>query len=156
MGPEAPQMERSPESPLADAPAPISSIEPPACPPFARARPSAARMSSSRTKWSEGRDTQLGQWAELCLYTKDGAIPIDNNATERALRTVAVGRNNWTFCGSEAGGKWAAMLYGLLGSCRLQGKNPFAWLKDVLERVRDHPADRMEELTPRLWTPAQA
>lgn len=96
----------------------------------------------------------LGQWAELTRFVDDGAIPIDNNATERALRTVAVGRNNWTFCGSEAGGKWAATFYGLLGSCKLQGKNPFAWLSDVLDRVRDHPQDRMEELTPRLWTPA--
>jgi len=96
----------------------------------------------------------LGQWEELMRFVDDGAIPIDNNATERALRTVAVGRNNWTFCGSEAGGAWAATLYGLLGSCRLQGKNPFAWLSDVLERVREHPADRMAELTPRLWTPA--
>lgn len=96
----------------------------------------------------------LGQWPELTRFVDDGAIPIDNNATERALRTVAVGRNNWTFCGSEAGGKWAATFYGLLGSCRLQEKNPFAWLSDVLTRVRDHPADRMDELTPRLWTPA--
>jgi transposase len=96
----------------------------------------------------------LGQWTELCRFVDDGAIPIDNNATERALRTVAVGRNNWTFCGSEAGGAWAARLYGLLGTCKLQGKNPQAWLADVLDRVRDHPADRIAELTPRLWTPA--
>jgi transposase len=96
----------------------------------------------------------LGQWEELCRFVEDGAIPIDNNATERELRTVAVGRNNWTFCGSEAGGEWAATFYGLLGTCRLQGKNPFAWLSDVLDRVGDHPPDRMEELTPRLWTPA--
>ncbi|MCP4038116.1 MAG: IS66 family transposase [bacterium] len=93
------------------------------------------------------------QWNELRLFTTDGKIPIDNNATERAIRTVAVGRNNWTFCGSENGGAWAARLYGLLGTCRLQGKNPFDWLEDVLNRVRDHPADDMAELTPRLWTP---
>lgn len=95
----------------------------------------------------------LGQRVELSRFLSDGTIPIDNNAAERALRTVAVGRNNWTFCGSEAGGTWAATLYGLLGSCRLQGKNPFVWLNDVLGRVRDHPADRMAELTPRLWEP---
>lgn len=87
------------------------------------------------------------------LAQRRATIPIDNNAAERALRTVAVGRDNWTFCGSEAGGAWAATLYGLLGSCRLQGKNPFAWLHDVLERVGDHPTDRMHELTPRLWVP---
>ena len=67
---------------------------------------------------------------------------------------MAVGRNNWTFCGSEAGGAWAATLYGLLGTCKLQGISPFTWLKDVLERVRDHPADRMDELTPRVWAAA--
>jgi transposase len=93
----------------------------------------------------------LGQWTELTRFLKDGVIPIDNNAVERELRTVAVGRNNWTFCGGEAGGHWAARLYGLLGTCKLQGVEPFAWLSDVLDRVRDHPADRMDELTPRIW-----
>lgn len=97
----------------------------------------------------------LGQWTELGRFLDDGAIPIDNNETERQLRTVAVGRNNWTFCGSEAGGAWAATLYGLLGSCKMQGIGPFTWLQDVLERVRAHPADRMDELTPRGWAAAQ-
>ena len=98
----------------------------------------------------------LGQWIELGRFLKDGEIPIDNNAAERELRTVAVGRNNWTFCGSEAGGNWAARFYGLLGSCKLQGIDPFAWLRDVLERVRDHPADRMFDLTPRGWAAENA
>lgn len=80
--------------------------------------------------------------------------PIDNSTTERALRMVAVGRSNWTQSGSEAGAKWAATFYGLLGTCKRQGKDPFAWLNGAITRVRDHPADRMHELTPRLSTPA--
>ncbi len=97
----------------------------------------------------------LGQWTELCLFLDDGAIPIDNNAAERQLRTVAVGRNNWTFCGSEAGGAWAATFYGLLGTCKLQRISPLTWLRDVLERIREHPADRIDELTPRNWAAAR-
>jgi len=93
-------------------------------------------------------------WAALIRFASDGAVPIDTNAIEREMRVVAVGRKNWTFCGSEAGGEWAARLYGLLGTCRLQGVNPFTWLQDVLERVREHPADRIAELTPRRWAGA--
>lgn len=95
------------------------------------------------------------QWDDLCRYTTDGAVPIDNNALEREIRAVAVGRRNWTFCGSEGGGEWAARLYGMFGTCRLQGVNPYAWLEDVLTRVRDHPADRMAELAPRQWAAAR-
>ena len=91
------------------------------------------------------------QGESLRRYLVDGAIPIDNNAVEREIRTVAVGRGNWTFIGSEDAGPWAARLYGLLGTCRLQGINPQEWLSDVVSRVREHPPDRMHELTPREW-----
>ena len=97
----------------------------------------------------------LNHWDNLVRFTKDAAIPLDTNAIEREMRVIAVGRRNWTFCGSEAGGEWAARLYGLLGTCRLQGVNPFTWLQDVLDRVRDHPAERMAELTPRKWAEAR-
>ena len=95
------------------------------------------------------------QWPALERVLEDGAIELDNNAAERALRTVAVGRSNWTFCGSERGGAWAATFYGLLGTCRMQGIDPLAWLTDVLARVDAHPADRMHELTPRGWREAR-
>jgi transposase len=95
------------------------------------------------------------QWTYLTRFAADGRIPIDNNASERLLRPIAVGRSNWTFCGSENGGDWAARLYGLLGTCKLQGVNPHEWLRDVLERVRDHPPDRIAELTPRNWKAAR-
>ncbi len=97
----------------------------------------------------------LNQWTELARFLEDGALELDNNASERALRTVAVGRSNWTFCGSESGGAWAATFYGLLGTCRLQKIDPMAWLTDVLSRVAQHPADRMHELTPRGWREAR-
>ena len=95
------------------------------------------------------------QWAGLCRFAHDGAVPIDNNAVERRIRAVAIGRRNWTFCGSEAGGEWAARLYGLLGTCKMQGINPHEWLSDVLLRVRDQPATEMAELTPRRWAAAR-
>ena len=93
----------------------------------------------------------LNQWTELTRFLEDGAIELDNNNAERALRTVAVGRANWTFCGSEAGGRWAARLYGLLQTCRMQGIDPLAWLTDVLDRVGSQRPSRMDELTPRGW-----
>jgi len=96
------------------------------------------------------------QWTPLSRFLSDGAIPIDNNAVERQIRPIAVGRGGWTFIGSEDAGPWAARLYGLLGTCRMQGINPYEWLKDVLDRVRDHPPDRMHELTPRGWKFARA
>jgi hypothetical protein len=95
------------------------------------------------------------QWEYLKRYTTDGAIPIDNNLTERQIRPIAIGRGNWTFVGSEDAGPWAARLYGLVGTCRMQGINPTEWLRDVLERVRDHPPDRIHELTPRNWKAAR-
>jgi transposase len=97
----------------------------------------------------------MSPWEDLCRFASDGAIPIDNNAIEREIRPIAVGRRNWTFCGSEDGGAWAARLYGLFNTCRLQGVNPYEWLQDVLTRVRDHPPDRMAELAPRQWAAAR-
>jgi transposase len=96
------------------------------------------------------------QWTYLSRFLDDGAIPIDNNSVERQIRPIAVGRGGWTFIGSEDAGPWAARLYGLMGTCRMQGVDPYVWLKDVLERVRDCPPDRMHELTPRGWKLARS
>ena len=60
------------------------------------------------------------------------------------------------FCGSRAGGRSAAVLYGLIGTCKLQGVNPEAWMRDVIRRIRRHPADQLDELTPRIWKTAQS
>ena len=94
------------------------------------------------------------QWSALTRYVEDGRLPIDNNAAERALRRVAVGRKNWLFAGSPAGGERAAVLYSLIESCRLAGVDPFAYLRDVIQRVATHPMSRIGELTPRGWQAA--
>lgn len=90
----------------------------------------------------------LSRWAALTRYRDDGRIEIDNNAAERALRTVALGRKNWLFAGSDDGGERAAAIYSLLGTAQFNGVNIEAYLRDVLERLPDHPADRIEELLP--------
>ena len=74
-----------------------------------------------------------------------------NNAAERALRGIAIGRRNWTFCGSDAGGHRAATIYTLIETAKLNDVDPQAWLADVLARLPDHPAKRLDELLPWNW-----
>lgn len=96
----------------------------------------------------------LNQWAALQRYLEDGRLAIDNNATERSLRGVAVGRKNWLFTGSEAGGRRAAVLYSIVESCRRLRLDPFAYIRDVLPRLASHPAREVEQLTPAGWRTA--
>ena len=98
----------------------------------------------------------LKNWIALTRYCDDGDLEIDNNATERAIRDIAIGRNNWTFFGSDNGGKTAAVLRSFVASCRRNGVNPFAWFHDVLCRIASWPITRLAELLPHNWTPAQA
>jgi transposase len=81
-------------------------------------------------------------------FCDDGGIEIDNNAAERALRVVAVGRKNFLFAGSDGGGESAAAIYGLLGTAKLNGIDPKSYLRNVLSRIADHPINRIEELLP--------
>ncbi|MDP3873518.1 MAG: IS66 family transposase [Methyloversatilis sp.] len=90
----------------------------------------------------------LNHWRALVRYAGDGRIEIDNNAAERALRAVAVGRKNYLFAGSDAGGERAAVIYSLIGSAKLNGLDPQAYLREVLGRIADHPINRIEELLP--------
>lgn len=90
----------------------------------------------------------LGRWEALLRYVDDGRIEIDNNAAERALRTVALGRKNYLFAGSDAGGERAAAIYSLIGTAKLNDIDPVAYLRDVLTRIADHPINRIDELLP--------
>jgi transposase len=90
----------------------------------------------------------LKLWPALTRYVDDGRIEIDNNAAERALRAVALGRKNYLFAGSDAGGDRAASIYSLIGSAKLNGINPEAYLREVFARIADHPVNRVDELLP--------
>jgi hypothetical protein len=90
----------------------------------------------------------LGRWPALVRYLDDGELEIDNNAAERALRAVALGRKNYLFAGSDAGGERAAAMYSLIGTAKLNGVDPEAYLRQVLERIADHPINRIRELLP--------
>jgi transposase len=90
-------------------------------------------------------------WAALLRYTEHGDLSIDNNLAERMLRAQAIGRRNWTFLGSDRGGRTAAVLYSLTGTCKHHDIDPFAYLQDVLRRLPSHPADQLDELLPDVW-----
>jgi transposase len=106
------------------------------------------------TKLSRKSDTTaavkyaLGLWPALLRYCDDGCLEIDNNAAERALRAVALGRKNYLFAGSDTGGKRAAAIYSLIGTAKLNDLDPEAYLREVLTRIADHPISRIEELLP--------
>jgi hypothetical protein len=90
----------------------------------------------------------LSRWQALTRYCEDGRLEIDNNAAERALRAVALGRKNYLFAGSDSGGEHAAAIYSLIGTAKLNGMDPEAYLREVLARIADHPINRIDELLP--------
>jgi transposase len=98
-------------------------------------------------------DYSLKRWDALTRFLDDGRLCMSNNAAERELRAVAVGRRNWTFAGSDEGGRRAAAIYTLIASAKLNNIDPQAWLADVLARLPDHPAKRISELLPWNWSP---
>ncbi len=95
----------------------------------------------------------LNQWEALTRFLEDGELEIDNGATERANRDIALGRGNWTFFGSDQGGRTAAVLRTFIATCKRCGVEPFAWFSDVLSRIADHPLQRLAELLPHNWKP---
>ena len=113
-----------------------------------------AWFKQSLTKLSKKSDVTvaihyaLGRWTQWLRYVHDGRLEIDNNAAERAVRDVALGRKNYLFAGSDAGGERAAGMYSLLGSAKLNGLDPEAYLSHVLARIADHPINRIGELLP--------
>ena len=90
----------------------------------------------------------LSRWRALVRYVDDGLLEIDNNAAERALRCVALGRKNYLFAGADSGGERAAAIYSLIGSAKLNGLDPELYLRTVLAQIADHPISRIAELLP--------
>src|SRR5437588_1346294 len=127
-------------------------------------------IAEALAAWAEGtvrrlsRKSELAQafrymrarWTALVRCFGDGRLALDNNPAERALRCVAIGRKNYLFAGSDAGGRRAAAIYSLIESAKLNGLNPQHYLADVLARIADHPARRIAELLPWNWQPLDA
>jgi transposase len=133
----------------------------------------AARQTSSRplvdalesymreqvAKLSRGHDLakamhyMLKRWPAFTLFLDDGRVCLSNNAAERGLRGIALGRKSWLFCGSDRGGERAAAMYSLIVTCRMNGVDPQVWLADVLARIAAHPVQRLDELLPWNWRP---
>ncbi len=90
----------------------------------------------------------LGRWQALVRYRDNGELEIDNSAAERALRGIALGRKNYLFAGSDRGGEWAAALYSLIGTAKLNGIDSQAYLTHVLGCIASHPINRVDELLP--------
>ena len=87
----------------------------------------------------------------LQVFLSDADVPIDTNHLERGLRVIPTGKKNWLFCWTEIGAERVAVIQSLLVSCKLQGVNPYTYLVDVLQRISEHPASQVVDLTPRVW-----
>lgn len=111
------------------------------------------RQLSKKSGLAEAIGYALNHWQALIRYASDGRIEIDNNAAERALRTVALGRKNFLFAGSDAGGDRAAAIYSLIGSAKLNGLDPEAYLRFVIARIADYRINELDDLLP--WRVAE-
>ena len=113
-------------------------------------------------KLSRGHDLakamnyMLKRWASFARFLEDGRICLSNNAAERWLRGIALGRRSWLFCGSDRGGQRAAAMYSLIISAKMNDVDPQVWLADVLARIATHPAHRLDELLPWNWKAIRA
>jgi transposase len=106
---------------------------------------------SPRTATGKAIDHSLKRWDALTRFLDEGRLCMSNNAAERELRAVAIGRKNWTFAGSDEGGRRAAAIYTLIATAKLNDVDPQAWLADVLARILDYPAKRISDLLPWNW-----
>ena len=118
-------------------------------------------MREERAKLSRGNDVakamdyMLKRWPSFARFLEDGRICLTNNAAERALRGIALGRKSWLFAGSDRGGQRAAVMYSLIVTAKMNNIDPQAWLADVLARIASHPASRLDELLPWNWIAAK-
>ncbi len=106
---------------------------------------------SSKAPVAKAIDYSLKRWRAFTRFLDDGRLCMSNNAAERAVRGIAIGRRNWTFCGSDSGGNRAAAMFTLIETCKLNDVDPRAWLADVLARIADHPAKQITDLLPWNW-----
>jgi hypothetical protein len=117
-------------------------------------------MREQRPKLSRGTDVakamdyMLKRWPAFTRFLNDGRICLSNNAAERALRGIALGRKSWLFAGSDRGGRRAAAIYSLIVTAKMNDVDPQAWLADVLARIAEHPARKLDELLPWNWRPS--
>jgi transposase len=111
------------------------------------------RKLSSKAPVAKAIDYSLKRWRAFTRFLDDSRLCMSNNAAERAVRGIAVGRRNWTFCGGDSGGHRAAAMFTLIETCKL---NDRACLADVLARIADHPASKLAELLPWSWAAARA
>ena len=112
-----------------------------------------AGRASQEPDWAPRSVTCRTNWEALRRYTSSGYLSIDNNVAEQHMKTIATGRKNWLFTGSENGGKTMAVLFSVVSSCQRHGHDPFVYLRDVLERLPSLPHDRLAELLPDRWSP---
>jgi transposase len=108
-------------------------------------------LLSTKNDTTKAINYLFNRCAAFTRFLDDGRVCLTNNAAERALRGVAVGRRNWTFAGSDAGGHRAAAVYTLIETCKMNEVDPQAWLADVLARLPDHPANKVADLLPWNW-----
>jgi hypothetical protein len=101
---------------------------------------------------AKAMDYMLTRWASFTRFLSDGRICLSNNAAERAIRSLALGCRKWLFAGSARGGQRAAIMYNLITTAKMNGVDPQAWLADILARIANHPAQRLDELMPWNWT----
>lgn len=108
---------------------------------------------SGKSKTGQALDYMLKRWEVFARFLQDGRLCLSNNAAERSIRGIAVGRRNWTFAGSDRGGERAAAIYTLMETAKLNGVDPHAWLADVLARIAETPSNRLSDLLPWNWNP---
>jgi hypothetical protein len=104
---------------------------------------------------AKAMDYMLKRWPAFVRFLDDGRICLSNNAAERALRGIALGRKSWLFAGSDRGGRRAAAMYSIIVTAKMNDVDPQAWLTDVLTRIAEHPVHRLDELLPWNWRPLQ-